>query len=56
MPNIILVTFTSCTGSTHGMAEEIGKILRGGNTIVNVLSMQDIEVLIPYRAVEFRNP
>ena len=47
----ILVTYASRTGSTAGVAEAIGKTLAEGGAQVDVLPMQDVTDLIPYRAV-----
>jgi menaquinone-dependent protoporphyrinogen oxidase len=47
----ILVTYATRTGSTHGVAEAIGKTLAEGGTPVDVLPMQQVQDLSPYRAV-----
>ncbi|MGE5248780.1 MAG: flavodoxin domain-containing protein [Bacteroidota bacterium] len=51
MPDKILVTYASRLGSTGGVAEEIGKTLAGSGVQVDVLPMQDVKDLGPYRAV-----
>jgi len=51
MSQKILVTYASRTGSTIGVAEAIGKILSEGGAQVDVLPMQDVNDLSPYRAV-----
>jgi menaquinone-dependent protoporphyrinogen oxidase len=51
MSNKILVTYATCTGSTVGVAEAIGKTLTEGGAQVDVLSMKEVKDLTPYRAV-----
>ena len=51
MSNKILVTYASRIGSTAGVAEAIGRTLAEGGTQVDVLPMQDVKDLAPYRAV-----
>jgi menaquinone-dependent protoporphyrinogen oxidase len=51
MPNKILVTYASRTGSTTGVAEAIGKTLAEGGAQVDVLPMQDVKDLSAYDAV-----
>jgi menaquinone-dependent protoporphyrinogen oxidase len=51
MPDRILVTYASRAGSTRGVAEAIGKTLVEGGEQVDVLRMQDVKDLAPYRAV-----
>lgn len=51
MSNKILVTYATCTGSTRGVAEAIGKTLSEGGAEVNVLPMRDVKDLSPYHAV-----
>lgn len=51
MPDKILVTYASRTGSTVGVAEAIGKTLIQNNLDVTVLPMQDVTDLTPYQAV-----
>lgn len=51
MTQKILVTYASRSGSTSGVAEEIGKTLRKNGTVVDVLSMQAVKDLTPYDAV-----
>jgi len=51
MDNKILVTYASRTGSTAGVAEAIGKTLAEGGAQVDVLPMQQVKELAPYRAV-----
>lgn len=51
MDNKILVTYATCTGSTRGVAEAIGKTLAAGGTRVDVLPMQEVKDLAPYQAV-----
>ena len=49
MTNKILVTYATCTGSTVGVAEAISKSLAEGGRQVEVLPMQAVEDLAPYR-------
>jgi menaquinone-dependent protoporphyrinogen oxidase len=51
MDDKILVTYASRTGSTAGVAETIGKILAEDGAQVDVLPMQEVKDLAPYRAV-----
>jgi menaquinone-dependent protoporphyrinogen oxidase len=51
MEQRILVTYATCTGFTPGVAEAIGKILVEGGNQVDVLPMQAVKDLTPYRAV-----
>lgn len=51
MSNKILVTYATCTGSTRGVAEAIGKTLNEGGAEVDVLPMRDVKDLSPYHAV-----
>ena len=51
MPDKILITYASRTGSTAGVAEAIGKTLREGGTQVDVLPMQDVKDISEYKAV-----
>ncbi len=51
MANKILVTYATCTGSTRGVAEAIGKTLAEGGAQVDVLPMQEVKDLAPYQAV-----
>jgi len=51
MNNIILVTYASRAGSTAGVAEAIGKTLSESGAQVDVLPMQEVKDLTPYRAV-----
>jgi menaquinone-dependent protoporphyrinogen oxidase len=51
MPDKILVTYASRTGSTVGVAEAIGKTLAESGAQVDVLPMQDVHDLAPYQAV-----
>jgi menaquinone-dependent protoporphyrinogen oxidase len=51
MNNKILVTYASRAGSTAGVAEAVGKTLTGKGLQVDVLPMQDVTDLSPYRAV-----
>lgn len=51
MNDRILVTYATCTGSTVGVAEAIGKTLADGGAQVDVLPMQGVKDLSPYRAV-----
>jgi menaquinone-dependent protoporphyrinogen oxidase len=47
----ILVAYASRTGSTVGVAEAIGKTLAEGGAQVDVMAMQDVTDITPYRAV-----
>jgi menaquinone-dependent protoporphyrinogen oxidase len=51
MSDKILVTYATCTGSTAGVAEAIGKTLAEGGAQVDVLPMQEVEDLTVYQAV-----
>ncbi len=51
MNDKILVTYASRTGSTAGVAEAIGKTLAESGVRVDVLPMQEVTDLAPYRAV-----
>jgi len=51
MNDKILVTYASRTGSTAEVAQAIGKTLSENGLQVDVLPMQDVKDLAPYRAV-----
>jgi menaquinone-dependent protoporphyrinogen oxidase len=51
MTNKILVTYATCTGSSVGVAEAIGKSLAEGGAQVDVLPMSAVKELAPYQAV-----
>jgi len=51
MSDKILVTYATCTGSTAGVAEAIGKTLVEGGAQVEVLPMSAVKDLGAYRAV-----
>jgi menaquinone-dependent protoporphyrinogen oxidase len=51
MNDKILVTYASRNGSTAGVADAIGKILAESGAQVDVLPMQEVADLTPYRAV-----
>jgi menaquinone-dependent protoporphyrinogen oxidase len=51
MTNKILVTYATCTGSSVGVAEAIGRSLSEGGAQVEVLPMQEVKDLAPYQAV-----
>lgn len=51
MSNKILVTYASRTGSTAGVAEAIGSVLAESGAQIDVLPMQEVQALTPYRAV-----
>jgi menaquinone-dependent protoporphyrinogen oxidase len=51
MNDKILVPYASRNGSTAGVAEAIGKTLAEGGAQVDVLPMNDVNDLEPYRAV-----
>ena len=51
MDGRILVTYASRNGATAGVAEAIGKALTEGGAQVDVLPMQEVVDLAPYRAV-----
>jgi menaquinone-dependent protoporphyrinogen oxidase len=49
--NKILVTYASRSGSTMEVAEAVGKTLSEDRVDVDVIPMQDVKDLAPYRAV-----
>jgi menaquinone-dependent protoporphyrinogen oxidase len=51
MTNKILVTYASRTGSTAEVAEAIGRTLAETGAQVDVLPVQDVKDLTPYRAI-----
>lgn len=51
MAQHILVTYASRTGTTAGVANEIGKALVDDGLTVDVLPMKDVKSLAPYHAV-----
>lgn len=51
MPNKILVTYASRTGSTAEIAQAIGKTLAENGAQVDVRPMQEVQDLTPYSAV-----
>jgi menaquinone-dependent protoporphyrinogen oxidase len=51
MPDKVLVTYASRTGTTTGVAQAIGKILERDGIEVDVVAMEDVHDLAPYRAV-----
>jgi len=51
MSSKILVTYATCTGSTVGVAEEIGKALSECGLTVDVLPMKEVKDVTQYRAV-----
>jgi menaquinone-dependent protoporphyrinogen oxidase len=51
MSEKILVTYASRTGFTAGVADAIGKTLIDLGEVVDVLRMQDVADISPYRAV-----
>jgi menaquinone-dependent protoporphyrinogen oxidase len=51
MNDKILVTYASRSGSTAGVAEAIGQTLAESGAQVDVLPMQEVKDLAPYRAV-----
>lgn len=51
MTNNILVTYATCSGSTQGVAEAIGKTLAEGGASVDVKPMSEVSDLSPYNAV-----
>ena len=51
MTNKILVAYATCTGSTVGVAEAIGKTLAAGGATVEVRPIQAVMDLAPYDAV-----
>lgn len=51
MSQTILVTYATCTGSTQGVAEAIGKTLAENGASVDVKPMNSVTDLTPYSAV-----
>ncbi len=51
MEKKILVTYASRTGATKGVAEAVGKTLEENGCLVDVLAMQEVKDLSPYRVV-----
>jgi menaquinone-dependent protoporphyrinogen oxidase len=51
MKETMLVTYASRTGSTKGVAEEIGRILQKNGAPTDVLPMQNVSEISPYWAV-----
>ena len=51
MSNKILVAYATCTGSTVGVAEAIGRTLAEGGAQVDVRPMREVTDLSPYGAV-----
>jgi menaquinone-dependent protoporphyrinogen oxidase len=51
MSDKTLITYATCTGSTCGVAEAIGKTLTESGLSVDVLPMRQVQGLSPYRAV-----
>lgn len=51
MSNKILVTYATCTGSTVGVAEAIGRTLSEGGAQVDVRPMREVADLSSYGAV-----
>ena len=51
MSEKILVTYATCTGSTAGVAEAIGKVLADGGSSVDVRPIIEVTDVTPYRAV-----
>lgn len=51
MSSSVLVTYASRAGATAGVAEAIGKTLVEQGEQVDVVAMQDVKDLTPYRAV-----
>ena len=51
MNNKILITYASRAGSTAGVAEAIGKTLAESGAQVDVIPMNNVKDLSPYRAV-----
>ena len=51
MTDRILVTYATRTGSTAGVAKAIGKTLTNGGAQVDVLPIEEVRDLSPYKAV-----
>ena len=51
MTNKVLVTYATCTGTTVGVAEAIGRTLSEDGAQVDVMPMREVKDLSAYRAV-----
>ncbi|MGE5457905.1 MAG: flavodoxin domain-containing protein [Methanococcaceae archaeon] len=51
MGNKILVTYSTCTGSTKGVSEAIAKELSDMGESVDIVEMKDVKEIKPYKSV-----